>query len=40
MLFAYIDESKDDNKFYIYTALVIDGEKWVATLWLRERQFN
>jgi hypothetical protein len=31
MWFAYIDESKDDNKFYIYSALVIDGEKWVAT---------
>lgn len=28
MWFAYIDESKDENKFYIYTAVVLDGEKW------------
>lgn len=31
MWFAYIDESKDDNKFYIYTALVTNGERWSAT---------
>lgn len=30
MWFAYIDESKDNNSFFIYTALVIDGEKWTA----------
>ncbi|WP_017182100.1 DUF3800 domain-containing protein [Sphingobium xenophagum] len=28
MWFAYIDESKDDNGLFIYTALVMDGEKW------------
>lgn len=28
MWFAYIDESKDDGGFYIYTALVMNGEKW------------
>lgn len=28
MWFAYIDESKDHGKFYIYSAVVIDGEKW------------
>lgn len=28
MWFAYIDESKDDNKFFIYTAVVIKGDKW------------
>lgn len=30
MWFAYIDESKDDNKFYIYTALITNGERWPA----------
>ncbi len=28
MWFAYIDESKDHGKFYIYSAVVIDGGKW------------
>jgi hypothetical protein len=28
MWFAYIDESKDNGRFFIYSALVIDGEKW------------
>lgn len=28
MWFAYIDESKDYGKFYIYSAVVIQGEKW------------
>jgi len=26
--FAYIDESKDENGFFIYTALVTDGDRW------------
>ena len=30
MWFAYIDESKDHNKFYIYTALITNGERWPA----------
>lgn len=31
MWFAYIDESKDSGRFYIYTALVTNGEKWPST---------
>jgi len=31
MWFAYIDESKDNGRFYIYTALVTNGEKWTST---------
>jgi hypothetical protein len=31
MWFAYIDESKEPGKFFIYTALVITGDKWAAT---------
>jgi hypothetical protein len=31
MWFAYIDESKDDNGFFIYTALVTNGERWAST---------
>jgi hypothetical protein len=31
MWFAYIDESKDDNKFFIYTAIVTNGERWAST---------
>lgn len=30
MLFAYLDESKDNNSFYVYTAVLIDGEEWAA----------
>ncbi len=31
MWFAYIDESKDNNGFYIYSAIVTNGERWVTT---------
>ena len=31
MWFAYIDESKDCGKFYIYTAIVTNGERWSVT---------
>lgn len=31
MWFAYIDESKDNAGFYIYTALITNGERWSAT---------
>lgn len=31
MWFAYIDESKDNNGFFIYTALVTNGERWAST---------
>lgn len=31
MWFAYLDESKDDGGFYIYTALVTNGERWRST---------
>jgi Protein of unknown function (DUF3800) len=31
MWFAYIDESKDNNNFFIYTAVVTDGERWAST---------
>lgn len=31
MWFAYIDESKDDGKFFIYTALVMDADRWQTT---------
>lgn len=31
MWFAYIDESKEPGKFFLYTALVITGDKWVTT---------
>lgn len=31
MWFAYIDESKDNGKFYIYTALIIKGDLWIDT---------
>lgn len=31
MWFAYIDESKDNGNFYIYTALVTNGERWAST---------
>lgn len=30
MWFAYIDESKDNAGFYIYTALITNGERWSA----------
>jgi len=28
MWIAYLDESKDENKFYIYSALVVKAERW------------
>ena len=28
MLFAYIDESKFDNKFYVYSAVVAESDAW------------
>lgn len=31
MWFAYIDESKEPGKFYIYTALVTTGDRWETT---------
>lgn len=31
MWFAYIDESKDNNGFYIYSAIVTNGERWATT---------
>lgn len=31
MWFAYIDESKEPGKFYVYTALVITGDRWGST---------
>lgn len=30
MWIAYIDESKDENKFFIYSALVVRAERWPA----------
>jgi len=31
MWFAYIDESKEPGKFYVYTALVTTGDRWATT---------
>jgi hypothetical protein len=31
MWFAYIDESKDDNRFYVYSAVITNGETWQET---------
>lgn len=31
MWFAYLDESKDNNGFFIYTALITNGERWAST---------
>lgn len=31
MWFAYIDESKDNGGFYIYTAIMTNGERWAVT---------
>ena len=31
MWFAYIDESKDNNGFFIYSAIVTNGDRWIAT---------
>jgi uncharacterized protein DUF3800 len=28
MWFVYLDESKEDNKFYVYSALIVNSEKW------------
>lgn len=28
MWFAYLDESKESNSFFVYSALVLDGDKW------------
>ena len=30
MWIAYIDESKDENRFFIYCALVIHAERWAT----------
>ena len=31
MWFAYLDESKDNNNFYVYSALIVESETWNAT---------
>ncbi len=28
MWFAYVDESKEDNRFFIYSVLLVDAERW------------
>ena len=28
MWFAYIDESKEDNAFFVYSALIVDSDQW------------
>lgn len=28
MWFAYLDESKEDNKFYVYSALIVESDNW------------
>jgi hypothetical protein len=28
MWFAYMDESKENNQFFVYSALVMNGDKW------------
>lgn len=28
MWFAYLDESKENNSFYVYSALIVDASKW------------
>lgn len=28
MWLVYLDESKEDNKFYVYSALIVDSENW------------
>jgi len=28
MLFAYLDESKEQNSFFVYSALVVNGDRW------------
>lgn len=30
MRFAYLDESKDENRFFVYSALIVDGETWTS----------
>jgi hypothetical protein len=30
MWFAYFDESKEDNKFFVYSALIVDSAQWNA----------
>jgi hypothetical protein len=31
MWFAYLDESKDSNKFYVYSALIVESDTWNST---------
>src|ERR1700761_3655059 len=31
MWFAYFDESKEDNRFFEYSALLVQGERWNET---------
>ncbi len=31
MLFAYIDESKENNGFFVYSALIVNGDRWATT---------
>lgn len=28
MRFAYLDESKDENRFFVYSTVLVDGETW------------
>jgi hypothetical protein len=30
MWFAYLDESKEDNKFIVYTAVIVDAANWTS----------
>lgn len=31
MWFAYFDESKEDNRHYVYSSLIVDSDKWNET---------
>lgn len=28
MWFVYLDESKDSNRFFVYSALIVDSNQW------------
>ena len=32
MWIVYLDESKDDNKFFVYSALIVDSVRWSMAL--------
>lgn len=39
MRFAYLDESKDENRFFVYSTVIVDGETW-ATAFEKVKEFR